>query len=59
MGFYIFQLGQPLTTLRQSNMASWEIPDENGGFTGKIIQLNGGFSSEPCLIFHLASGCAK
>jgi hypothetical protein len=40
-------------------MASWEIPDENGGFTGKIIQLNGGFSSEPCLIFHLAYGCAK
>ena len=58
MGFYIFQLGQPLTTFRQSNMASWEVPDENGGLDGKLIQLNDGCSSEPCLIFHLAYGHA-
>jgi hypothetical protein len=28
-----------------SNVAGWEIPELNGGFTGKIIEVNRGFSS--------------
>ena len=34
----------------QKNVASWEIPKLNEVVHGTIIELNGGFSSLPCLI---------
>ena len=36
--------------LVSSNMASWKIPELNGGFNGKITDIDGPCSRTPCLI---------